>query len=70
MELQKAFESLLDCKEIKPVVPEGSRPWLFIGRTHADAPILCPPDAKSQLIRKDPDTGEDKRQEEKGMTVD
>ena len=38
------------------VDPEGNQPWLFIGRTHADAPILWP-DAKSQLIRKDPDAG-------------
>ena len=28
------------------------------------------PDAKSQLIRKDPDTGKDWRQENKGMTED
>ena len=44
----------------------------FIGRTDAEAemPILWPPDAKSQLIRKDPDTGNDGRQEEKGITED
>ena len=42
---------------------------MFIGRTddEAEAPILCLPDAKSQLIRKDPDAGKDGRQEEKGM---
>ena len=57
--LEKALESLLDCKEIKPVDPEGNQPWLFIGRTYDDAPILCAPDAKSQLIRKDPDAEED-----------
>ena len=34
----------------------------------AEAPILWPPDAKSQLIRKDPNAGKDWRQEEKGMT--
>ena len=33
----------------------------------AEAPILWPPDAKSQLIGKDPDAGKDRRQEEKGM---
>ena len=46
--------------------------WIFIGRTddEAEAPILWPPDAKSWLIRKDPDVGNDWRQEEKGMTED
>ena len=45
---------------------------MFIGRTDAEAetPILWPPDVKSQLIGKDPDAGEDWRQEEKGMTKD
>ena len=33
----------------------------------AETPILWPPDAKSQIIGKDPDTGKDWRQEEKGM---
>ena len=32
--------------------------------------ILYPSDAKNWLIRKDPDAGEDWRQEEKGMTAD
>ena len=38
---------------------------MFIGRTDAEAetPILCPPDAKSQVIGKDPDAGKDRRQE-------
>ena len=36
----------------------------------AEAPILWPPDAKSQLIRKDQEAGKDWRQEEKGMTED
>ena len=42
---------------------------MFIGRTDAEAetPILWPPDAKNQLIRKDPDAGRDKGQE-KGVT--
>ena len=38
--------------------------------TEAEAPILWPPDVKSQLIRIDPDTGKDRRQEEKGTTED
>ena len=32
---------------------------MIIGRTEAEAPILWPPDAKSRLIGKDPDAGED-----------
>ena len=45
---------------------------MFIGRTDAkaEAPILWPPDAKSQLIGKDSDAGTHKRQVEKGMTED
>ena len=36
----------------------------------AEAPMLCPPDAESWLIWKDPDSGKDWGQEEKGMTED
>ena len=34
---------------------------MFIGRTQAQAqaPVLLPPDVKSQLIGKDPDPGKD-----------
>ena len=59
----------LDCK-IKPVNPKRNQSWIFGGRTEAEAPILWPPDVKSQLIGKDPDAGKDWRQEEKGMTED
>ena len=70
--LEKTLESPLDCKEIKPINPKGNQTWTFIGRTgaEAEAPILWPPDAKSQLIWKDPVSGKDKRQEEKGMRED
>ena len=51
------LESPLDCKEIQPVSPKGNGPQIFIERTDAEAPILWPPDGKSQLIRKDPDAG-------------
>ena len=63
---------MLDCKEIQPVHPKGDQSWVFIGRTDAEAetPILWPPHAKSWLIGKDPDTGRDWGQEEKGMTED
>ena len=57
--LEKTLESPLNSKEIKPVNPKGNQPWIFIGRTDAEAPILWSPDAKGQLIRKDPDAGKD-----------
>ena len=56
------------CKVIKPVRPKGNQPWIFTGRTDAEAPILWTPDAKSWLIGKDPDAGKDWRQEERGTT--
>ena len=70
--LEKTLESPLDCKEIQPVHPKGSQPWIFIGRTDAEAetPILWPPDMKNWLIWKYPDFGKDWRQEEKGTTED
>ena len=70
--LEKTLESSLGCREIKPVNPKGNQPWLFIGRidAEAEAPILWPPEAKSQLIGKDPDAGKDWGQEEKGVTED
>ena len=59
-------------KEIKPVNPKGHQSWIFIGRTdaEAEAPTLWPPIAKNWLIGKDPNTGKDWRQEEKGTTED
>ena len=65
---EDSFESLLDCKEIKPVNPKGHQLWIFVGMTDAEAAalVLWPPDAKSQLIGKDPDAGKDLGQEEKG----
>ena len=70
--LEKTVESPFDCKEIKLVSPKGNQSWIFIGRTDAEgeAPILWSPDAESQLIGKDPDTGKDWRQEQKGTTED
>ena len=65
--LEKTLESPLDSKEIKP---KGNQPWIFLGRTdsEAEAPILWPPDAKNQLIGKDPVAGKGWGQEEKGTT--
>ena len=70
--LEKALESPLDSKGIKPINPKGIQPWIFIGRTdaEAEAPLLWPPDMKSWLIGKDPDAGKDWRQEEKWTTED
>ena len=68
--LRMGFESPLDCKEITPVHPKGNQPWIFIGKTdaEAEAPILWPPDVKSWLTEKDPDAGKDWGQEKKGVT--
>ena len=51
---------------VKLVSPKGNQSWIFIGRTDAEAevPIFWPPDAKSQLIGKDPEAGKDRGQEE------
>ena len=37
MVLEKTLEWSVDCKEIQPVHPTGDQPWVFIGRTDADA---------------------------------
>ena len=68
--LEKTLERPLDYKEIQPVIPKGNHPWIFTGRTDAEAetPILWPPDVKNWLIWKDPDAGNVWRREEKGMT--
>ena len=71
--LKKTLESPLDCKEIEPVNPKGNQSWIFIDwkdwcwswSTNTLA-TWC----EEWLIRKDPDTGEDWRQEEKRMTED
>ena len=70
--LEKTLESPLDSKEIKPVNPKGNQHWIFFGRTDAEAEalILRPPDAKSQLIGKDPDARKNWGQEEKWVTDD
>ena len=72
MVLEKTLESPLDCMEIKPVNPKGNQPWIFIGRTDAEAetPIFWPPAVKSQLIEKDPDAGKVWKQKEKTATED
>ena len=70
--LEKTLENPLNCKEIQPVYSKGDQPWMFFGRTDANAetPKLWPPHAKSWLIGKDPDAVRDWGQEEKGTTED
>ena len=68
--LDKILESSLDFKEIKSVNPEGNQPWIFIGKTEAEAPILWPPYANNWIIGKDPDAGRNWGQEEKRTTED
>ena len=67
--LEKTLESPLNSKEIKPVNPKGNQSWIFIGRNDAEAEAskLWPPDSNSWLIGKDPDSGKDWRQEDKGL---
>ena len=70
--LEKTLESPLDCKESQPVHPKGNQSWIFIGRTDAEVevPKLWPPYVKNWLSGKDPDAGNDQRQEEKGTIED
>ena len=46
-------------------VYSGNQPWIFIGRSDAETPVLWTPDAESRLIVKDPDAEKDWRQKEK-----
>ena len=66
-ELEKTLESPV---EIQQVTPKANHTWTFTAKTDAKAPIFWPPDVKDWLIGKEPDAGEDWRQEEKGTTED
>ena len=77
--LEKTLRSPLDSKEIKPVNPKGNQHWIVIGRTDAEADTLASLKVLSntlatwrqeRLTGKDPDTGKDWGQEEKGVTED
>ena len=54
--LEKTLENPLDCKEIKPVNPKGNQPWVFIGRTgaeaEAEAPVLGHPMRRADSLEK------------------
>ena len=68
--VEETPEGPLDCKEVKSVNAKGNQSWIFTGRTDAEAPILLPPDAKNQLIGKDPDAGKDWREKENWLLED
>ena len=67
--LEKTLEIPLDIKEFKPVNLKGNQSWVFIVRTdaEAEAPIIWPPDVKSQLIGKDPDAGKTESRRRRGQ---
>ena len=71
--LEKTLESHFDCNEMQLVHPKGNQPWKFLGRTGLMLKLQYfghLPNVKSWLIGKDPDSGKDWRQEEKGTTED
>ena len=68
--LEKTLESPLDSKEIKPVKPQGKQPWIFLGWTDAEVPVLWLPTRKSGVTGKDPHAGKDWGQEEKKAAED
>ena len=70
--LEKTLENFWGFKEIKSVNPKGNQSWIFIERIDAEAETtkLWLPDVKNWLLRKDPNSGIDWRQKEKGSTED
>ena len=70
--LEKTLGNPSDSKGIKPVNPKGNQPWIFTERTDSETevPIFLPPDAKHQLIWKDPDAGKYWRQKKKEVVED
>ena len=68
--LEKTPESPLPSKEIKPVNCKRDQPWIFTGRTDAEAPVFWSSDVNRQLIGKVPDAGKDWGQKEKGASED
>ena len=64
---RRLLRSLWTARRSKPVNPKGNQPWIFIGRSDAEAPIIWPPDVKSQLTGKDSDAGKGWRQRKRGQ---
>ena len=52
--VEKTLQSPLDWKEIQPVHPKGDKPWVFIGRTDAEAEtsVLWPPMRRVDSLEK------------------
>ena len=67
--LEKALKNPLDGKEVKPINPKGNQPWIFIGRTDAEAPGLSKATWREE-IGKDPDAGKNWRQSDKRVAKD
>ena len=72
MVLEKTPESHLDSKDIKPVNLKGDEPWIFTGRTdaEAEAPVFWSSNVNSWHIRQISDVGKNWGQKEKNMTED
>ena len=70
--LEKAPESPLNSKEVKPVNLKRNQPWILIRRTDAkaEAPLFWSSDAESRLSVKAPDAGKDWGQKEKRVSED
>ena len=74
--LQRGMRKLLRVMEMSNIFLKNLFYWsivdlqCYVNFYCSATPILCPPDAKSWLIWKDPDAGKDWGQEEKGMTED
>ena len=72
--LEKTPESPLDSEEIKPVNLKETQPWIFAGRTDAEAdtetPVFWSSDANSWFIGKVPDAGKDWGQKKKRASDD
>ena len=70
VELEKTPASPLDSKEIIPVNLKRGQPWLFTGKTDAEAkaPVFWSCDVKRWLIGKVPDAGKDQGQKQKRVS--
>ena len=68
----KTLKSPLDSKETKPVHLKGGQPWIFTGRTvaEAEAPVFWSSYVNTRLIGKVPDAGKDWGQKEKRASED
>ena len=66
--LEKTLESLLDCKEIKPVNPQRNQPWIIHWKHWCWNWVsnIWPPDLKIQFVRKDSDAGKTEGRRRRG----